>query len=377
MTEADTLQLPRYVRRYKLADGKYQYRFNPPQHYVAAGIVKRQQLSHHKSTMRAEAKRLNILIDEYNSGKVDGSIPLPRSKVDKLLEYFYTTLKFTMLGKATQLRYEAQLKQAVNTKVEGRRLGDIRLHDLTVRHCALAYEEWAKVSVTSANDRRRIFGILMNYAISIEVLQRNPIRYVQQKTVSPRRVRWTQQQVKAFLEAAYSNHETRNIGLIVHMSYEWCQRIGDMRMLTWDAIDLEAKTVTITQSKRGAVVYLPITEGLASMLIQQREDYGFQKYVAPRFRTSDDTWQAFTQSQVGAFVEQVKEVALLPKELQARDLRRTGITELIISGVDAIGVMQVSGHKNVASIKPYMVNTLAGATNALARRFALKEEELT
>ena len=33
------------------------------------------------------------------------------------------------------------------------------------------------------------------------------------------------------LDAAYGDFSTRNIGLIAHMAYEWCQRVGDMRLL--------------------------------------------------------------------------------------------------------------------------------------------------
>jgi hypothetical protein len=37
-------------------------------------------------------------------------------------------------------------------------------------------------------------------------------------------------------------------------------------------------------------------------------------------------------------------------------------------GVDLAGIMQVTGHKNITSIKPYMVNTFSGASKALAAR---------
>ena len=50
------------------------------------------------------------------------------------------------------------------------------------------------------------------------------------------------------------------------------------------------------------------------------------------------------------------------------DLRRTAVTEMMEAGVDLAGIMQVTGHKNVASIKPYMVNTFSGASKALAAR---------
>jgi len=50
------------------------------------------------------------------------------------------------------------------------------------------------------------------------------------------------------------------------------------------------------------------------------------------------------------------------------DLRRTAVTEMLEGGVDIAGIMQVTGHKNINSVKPYMVNTLSGATRALAAR---------
>ena len=50
------------------------------------------------------------------------------------------------------------------------------------------------------------------------------------------------------------------------------------------------------------------------------------------------------------------------------DLRRTAVTEMMEGNVDITGIMQVTGHQNVASLKPYMVNTFSGATKALAAR---------
>lgn len=377
MTDDDTsAQLPRYVRRYLLPNGKYQYRYSPPVELIEAGVVKRQQLGTHKTSMIAKAKRLNAVVDSFRSGKMEGLIPKSNSKLDRLATYYYTTLKFLTLRTSTQGRYEAQIRMALDTRVEGKRLGDVKVAELNVRQCAVAYEAWAKESIANANDRRTIFGVLLNFAISMDLTQRNPMRFVHPKTAQKRTVRWEKHHVKAFLEAAYSDHATRNIGVILHMAYEWCQRIGDMRVLKWSEVDLANRRVTIRQSKRGAIVYLPIYDSLATMLQQQYEDYGFQEYVAPQLRAADKTWQPYTQAQVSTIVNIIKKKAEVPDELQARDLRRTGVTELIIAGVDMLGIMQVTGHVNVASIKPYQVNTLQGATNALDRRFAVGEEKL-
>ena len=120
---------------------------------------------------------------------------------------------------------------------------------------------------------------MFNYAIKWEAIQRNPMAYVDAIASKARKVKWTKEHVRTFLETGYADYQYRNITLIVHMAYEWCQRIGDIRLLKWDAIDFDKQMVTITQSKRGATVYLPITEGLFRMLQQQKEDYGFQEYV--------------------------------------------------------------------------------------------------
>ena len=65
----------------------------------------------------------------------------------------------------------------------------------------------------------------------------------------------------------------------------------------------------------------------------------------------------------------MKDEVNLPKELQARDLRRTAVVEMVEEGVDLLGIMQVTGHKSPQSVKPYLVNTFSGASNALERRF--------
>jgi len=41
---------------------------------------------------------------------------------------------------------------------------------------------------------------------------------------------------------------------------------------------------------------------------------------------------------------------------------------MLEGGVDMFGIMQVSGHVNPQSVKPYMVNTFSGASKALAAR---------
>jgi integrase len=171
-----------------------------------------------------------------------------------------------------------------------------------------------------------------------------------------------------FLDAAYGDFSTRNIGLIAHMAYEWCQRVGDMRMLTWDCINFDEQTVHIEQSKRRADVYLPISNDLCDMLTHQEQDFGFQQYVAPRPYPIAGEYKPYSQFKLPIHARKIMDSINLPQELRLSDLRRTGTTEMVEAGVGMAQIMSVTGHANPSSVKPYMKNTLTSANYALTER---------
>jgi len=201
-----------------------------------------------------------------------------------------------------------------------------------------------------------------------EITHKNPINNLTRKADGVRSVKWSRNDVKKFLSVAYADFRWRSIGLITHMSYDWAQRVGDMRNLKWSAINFDEKRLDIKQSKRGAEVHLPISENLIKMLRQQEKDFGFQEYVAPRVRPIGQSYTPYNIKEVSYLMNEVKDKAKLPRELRAMDLRRTAITEMVEGGVDLAGVMQVSGHRSPQSVKPYLVNTYSGAVKALEGR---------
>jgi len=238
-----------------------------------------------------------------------------------------------------------------------------------------AYDEWIKNGIPRANKLAAILSIVLNKAIGLGIRIVNPVPHMDRVPNPPRKVTWEPEQVKAFLLTAYSEWTGYSIGLIVHMAYEWGQRVGDMRLLTWDALDLENSRMDLTQSKRGADVHLPISDGLRSILIEQKERFGFQKYVAPRTKKINNVHSPYAKANLHMYVNQIKEQAGLPKELTAMDMRRTAITEMVEAGVDITQIKQVSGHANIQSLTPYIKHTFTGASEALAQRSAFKEKE--
>jgi integrase len=294
--------------------------------------------------------------------------------VQKACAFYMNTPKFASLAGKTQRDYERHLMTACNTAVQrGKNLGNIRLKDLRFANVTVAYDTWERdIGVRSANYIATALSIVLNTSIRHQALFSNPVSLIQRSKTKPRKVRWTTPQVKCFLDTAYSQWRWRSIGLIVHMAFNWAQRIGDMRMLKWTSLDLVNNTLELEQSKRGEDVFLPIQGGLIDMLRQQQNDFGFQDYVAPRVEPRAGAYTPYDDDEIHVLVNQVKSQAGLPKELTAMDLRRTAITQMVERGVDVVGIMQVSGHANPQSVKPYLVNTLAGATEALSNR----EEDL-
>ena len=152
------------------------------------------------------------------------------------------------------------------------------------------------------------------------------------------------------------------------MSYEWCQRVGDMRLLKFESIDFNNGVLNLEQSKRGASVSLPISEDLFEMLQEQKRDYDFQEYVAPVPKAIRSSYNPYTLHRLSIVARKVIKLCGLPNELRIADLRRTGTTEMVEAGVSMGQIMSVTGHANPQSVKPYMKNTLDSAKNALTTR---------
>jgi len=295
--------------------------------------------------------------------------PTEDSRLSTLIDYYLDSKSYRNLSPTSQKEY------SLNLKVVRRDLGGVLLRNMSTTQVEAAYDEWIKNGIPRANKLAAILSIVLNKAIGLGIRIVNPVPHMDRVPNPPRKVTWEPEQVKAFLLTAYSEWTGYSIGLIVHMAYEWGQRVGDMRLLTWDALDLENSRMDLTQSKRGADVHLPISDGLKSILVEQKERFGFQQYVAPRTKKINNVHSPYAKAKLHMYVNQIKEQAGLPKELTAMDMRRTAITEMVEAGVDITQIKQVSGHANIQSLTPYIKHTFTGASEALAQRSAFKEKE--
>ncbi len=286
----------------------------------------------------------------------------------ELKDEYYSSHDFKHLRDETKSQYNYLLNFASSTDVGNKTFNDMKLSDITTKQAKLAYDEWCDRGLAFANHIISATTMLLNYAIRMEHIKTNPFAIVRRRSTEPRKVVWGREDVKRLLDVAYSDFSTRNIGLIAHMAYEWCQRVGDMRMLTWDRVDFTNRSVHVLQSKRNAEVFLPIEEDLYDMLVVQERDFGFQPYVAPRPEPYQGEYLPYSQYKLPLYARRLMDAAGLPPELRLSDLRRTGTTEMVEAGVGIGQIMSVTGHANPQSVKPYMKNTYKSAELALTAR---------
>lgn len=292
-----------------------------------------------------------------------------RIKLVDTIEEYYNSLDFRQLAPRTQYDYKYCLNTLLNTTVERSRIGNMYFGTLDTPKAQKAYDQWAERGVQFANHTQAVSSKFYNYAIQRGYAQSNPFRSLSKRAHKPRKVVWTREDITQFLNTAYSEFKWRSVGLIVQMSYEWCQRLGDMRTLTWDKYDSEAGVLYLEQSKRRAKVELPTSPELQEMLAQQKKDFGHLTYVAPVCTAAGNVAdRCYHKVELSIYGRQVIQAAGLPDTLQIMDMRRTGTTEMVDAGVPLTNIMMVTGHASPASLKPYIKNTLTGATLALDSR---------
>ena len=272
----------------------------------------------------------------------------------------------------TQRDYVYWAARLGSVPIGGRLFGFLHPHKISTPVAQQAYEYLLNSGVSMANHVVGLGSIVFGHSIRLGTVNHNPFTHIKRRTSPNRKVVWSEQDISAYLTTAYSKFKWRNIGLITQMSYEWCQRQGDMRLLQWEQYDMECGILTLEQSKRGAEVTLPTSAGLQAMLKKQHEDFGFQKWIAPRPRPVGILYQPYTMRGLSVQAKVVRDASGISDLLQIRDMRRTGTVEMVEAGVDLPQIMSVTGHANPASVKPYMKNTLKSSSMAMQARWDSK-----
>jgi len=307
-----------------------------------------------------------------------------KGTVADVIERYFKTLEFKkkITNSKTKTQYTYLLQRLINTPLEnGERVGSLAINKLNVAKCQQIY--WALFESVNSNVEGirfanyttqiaiRVWNVLMKH----DLLDKNPWGFIERTKVSPRNTVWQTEDFKVFLTTAFSVSKWRNVGLLVRINVELGQRIEDIRLSEWHNYDFTEKLYTreVIQKTKERIPGIPISGSLVQMLIEQKEDYGFQKWVVPNpYRLAP-----YSEKNIARTFRKIMDKAELPKSLQLRDIRRTVLTDLANHGATDTEIMAYSGHKSRESLMPYVCISTHQARNAADKRnFSMDEDDV-
>ena len=308
-----------------------------------------------------------------------------KGTISDVVEKYFKTLEFKkkISNNKTRIQYDYQLRRLINTPLDdGKIAGDVLISKLNVAKCQQIY--WALVESVNENSdgvrfsnytiqiATRAWNVLMKY----DLLDKNPWRFVERSKVAPRNNIWIPEHFNTFLKTAFKVDKWRNIGLLVRINVELGQRIEDIRLSEWDNYNFTDKLYTreVIQKTKERIPGIPLSDSLIQMLIDQKEHYGFQKWVVP----NPYKLKPYTEQSISRNFRNIMKEAELPESLQLRDIRRTVLTDLANHGATDTEIMAYSGHKSRESLMPYVCISTHQARNAADKRnFSMDDEEWT
>ena len=352
------MKLARYMQAVD-RNGVTTYRYGPPADAVEAGVVRRAALGTSLVAAINYCNEQNDIVDDWRKEHRYLKYLTTKSTVLDLVKSYRNSIDFNKLSDKSKYDYLYYLECWKDDKASHVSLYSARLQDLSAPAMQRIYDSNAAHSVSLANHVLAVYRLLFSYAIRNGFCLFNPFKAVKRQANKPRRVIWEREHIKAFMALAFSKYETRSIGLIVYTAYIAAQRLGDVRLLTWDNYNADTGVLSLEQSKRRARVSIPLAKDLQEMLRQQRADVGWQQWMMPTPKMKPYTLQGLAKAG-----KLVMEEAGLPAELQLMDLRRTAVTEMVGAGVPLTNVMSLTGHATPSSLTPYVRHTLKSATVA-------------
>lgn len=125
-------------------------------------------------------------------------------------------------------------------------------------------------------------------------------------------------------------------------------RQGELRRLTWTAVERGRRQITVRRTKSGKIKHVAITPALAGLLDAQRSAFPDAEHVFP----DPVTGKAFTKDQVThAFVRATERAGI--EDLHFHDLRHTFASMLVQAGKPIYAVAAALGHSSVKMSERY------------------------
>jgi integrase len=272
----------------------------------------------------------NAFWAEYNrilNGNVSHE---PKRTIKKLVAHYMRSPKWAAKAPNTRKSYERSFRYFAD------KIGLVDPASIRRRHVIEMRDALAKTP-TTANRRVGALSVLMEHAIDIDWIERNPAKGVAQLKGTKTREPWPQDMVDAFRETA-----TGETLLLFEMLVGTGQRISDVLAMQWGQI--EEGGITVRQSKTKAGLWIPFTARLSDMLAQTPKrglHIITQRDGRRASYQSAWKWIKTVRDQIGA------------QAWDIHGLRHYAASELAALGLDDQHIMAITGHRSAGMVRLY------------------------
>lgn len=161
----------------------------------------------------------------------------------------------------------------------------------------------------------------------------------------------TEETAEALFKGAVADQDGAT-WLFVAIGLNTAMRHSEILRIKWSDIDLERRRIDIPEAKAGQRIQ-PITAALAdSLRKEQARRPKDDVWLFPA--TRDDTKTPYRRDMDRQFQRAVIRAKLDPTKVTPHVMRHTGITRLVMAGIDLPTIQRISGHKTLAMVMRYV-----------------------
>lgn len=244
-------------------------------------------------------------------------------------------------------------------------LADLRPSDVRQFHAAMAD---AGLSPRTANMTHTILGMLLEAALTDDLIRRNPARMV--KAPSPGRVEitvWETEQVRAFLAVA----DRHPYAAYWRIAIETGARTGELRALAWGDVNLREgsivirRTATVDEQSRPMIGDSPKTDSSRrTIMLSERAVEQLTTLRATATSTlvfPGQHGQLISTHTLRDWLIALSEQAGVPR-IRMHDLRHTAATLMLMQGTPVHVVAAILGHASPTITLSIYAHALPSAT---------------
>lgn len=254
----------------------------------------------------------------------------PKRTIKKLAAHYMRSQKWAKKAANTRKSYERSFRYFED------KIGLVDPASIRRRHVIEMRDALAETP-TTANRRVGALSVLMEHAIDIDWIERNPAKGVEQLAGTKTREPWPQDMVDAFRETA-----TGETLLLFELLVGTGQRIGDVLAMQWGHV--EGDGIAVRQGKTKAELWIPFTARLSDMLARTPKrglHIVTQATGRPVSYQLAWKWIKAVRDEIGA------------QAWDIHGLRHYAASELAALGMSDEEIASITGHTSSAMVRLY------------------------